>query len=121
MTFVTSPRAGFVKFCRYEVDSLVFQEFKRALVALLFQFNFLLSSSLHFGAVTRMEELQRLQASRRGHRAHLRKLIKKAEEIVERRANIDEFLIAAAKSTTDQLQRKRDMLRALNEKNFTKH
>ena len=57
-----------------------------------------------------------MQASRRGHRAHLRKLIKKAEEIVERRANIDEFLIAAAKSTTDQLQRKRDMLRALNEK-----
>ena len=63
-----------------------------------------------------MEELQRFEASRRGHRAHLKKLIKKAEEIVERRANIDEFLIAAAKSTTDQLQRKRDMLRALNKK-----
>ena len=40
-----------------------------------------------FGAVTRMEEAQRTQASRRGHRAHLTKLLKKTDDIMTKESS----------------------------------
>ena len=56
-----------------------------------------------FGAETRMEELTRLQASRRGHRGHLTKLMKKSEEIFAHRNDMTNLILASAKSTRDRL------------------
>ena len=58
----------------------------------------------HFlSAETRMEELPRLQASSRGHRGHLTKLLKKSEENLAHRNNMTDLILALAKSTRDQI------------------
>ena len=56
-----------------------------------------------FGAKTRMEELTRLQASRRGHRGHLTKLMKKSEGIFVYRNDMTDLILASVKSTRDRL------------------
>ena len=61
-----------------------------------------------------MEELNRLQASRRGHRGHLTKLLKKSEEILAQRNKMTDLILASAKSTRDQLLKKSDTLTNLD-------
>ncbi len=64
-----------------------------------------------------MEELQRLQASRRaelGHRGHLTKLLKKSKEIIEHQAAIDDLTRALAETTLEQLRRKQDVLKEID-------
>ena len=58
-----------------------------------------------------MKELQRLQASRRGHRGHLTKLFKKSQEIIEQQTAMNELTRALAETTVEQLGRKRDILK----------
>ena len=67
------------------------------------------------GAVTRMEEIQRTQSSRRGHRAHLTKLQKRIEDIMSNE-NPNEMDLAALKGTLQQLQRKKEILVDLDKK-----
>ena len=59
----------------------------------------------HFlSAETRMKELTRLQASSRGYRGHLKKLLKKSEENLAHRNDMTDLILASAKSTRDQLR-----------------
>ena len=67
------------------------------------------------GAVTRMEEIQRTQSSRRGHRAHLTKLQKRIEDIMSNE-NPNEMDLAALKGTLQQLQKKKEILVDLDKK-----
>ncbi|XP_032227965.2 uncharacterized protein LOC116611657 [Nematostella vectensis] len=62
-----------------------------------------------------MEELQRLIASRRGHRSHLTKLMKKSEEMFTKDGGFTELELASAKNTTQQLEAKAGKLRDLDE------
>ena len=80
----------------------------------VFTVHFQLKSSRNIGAVTRMEELQRLQASRRGHRGHLTKLFKKAEDILAKQNSITELDLASASTTLDNLKKKGEKLRELD-------
>lgn len=68
-----------------------------------------------YGAVTRMEEAQRSQASRRGHRAHLTKLLKRTEEIMANE-NPSEMDMAVLRSAIEQLQKKKALLQELDAK-----
>ena len=61
-----------------------------------------------------MEELQRLQASRRGHRGHLTKLLKKSKEIIEHQTANDNLTRALAETTLEQLRRKQDVLKEID-------
>ena len=54
-----------------------------------------------------MEELQRSQASRRGH---LTKLPQKSMEIIANHEAMEAFTRALAETTLEQLRRKRDVL-----------
>ena len=64
-----------------------------------------------------MEERQRLQASRRGHRSHLTKLFHKYHEIMDGRKNADNELDRISISNLiEQLQRKASTLRQLDDK-----
>jgi hypothetical protein len=69
-----------------------------------------------FGAVTRMEETQRIQRSRKGHRAHLTKVLNKATTIMENDEAPNAMQIASLTATIEQLARKRTVLNELNEK-----
>ena len=71
-----------------------------------------------FGAVTRMEEAQRTQASRRGHRAHLTKLLKKTDDIMTKESS-SEMDMATLQSTTEQLEKKKAILKELDAKIIT--
>ena len=62
-----------------------------------------------------MEEIQRLQHSCRGHRAHLTKVINKAAKIMESDSP-NEMEIASLNSIIEQLAKKRTVLNGLNEK-----
>ena len=61
-----------------------------------------------------MEELQRLQASRRGHRGHLTKLFKRSEDILAKQNSITELDLASANTTLDNLKKKGKKLRELD-------
>ena len=61
-----------------------------------------------------MEELPKLLASRRAHKAHLTKLRHKIDETAERTITHNE--IALLKSLVDQLKQKRQTLKELNDK-----
>ena len=69
-----------------------------------------------YGAVTRMEESQRIQRSRKGHRAHLTKVLNKATTIMESDEAPNAMQIASLSATIEQLARKRTALNELNEK-----
>ena len=69
-----------------------------------------------YGAVTRMEESQRIQRSRKGHRAHLTKVLNKATTIMESDEAPNAMQIASLTATIEQLARKRTVLNELNEK-----
>ena len=71
-----------------------------------------------FGAVTRMEEAQRTQASRRGHRAHLTKLLKRTDDIMTNESS-SEMDMATLQSTTEQLEKKKAILKELDAKIIT--
>ena len=79
-------------------------------------FSFSLTNSTanltNIGAGTRMEELQRKLASRRGHRGHLTKLINKMEEIME--GEIDTIRRATLDIHIGQLEQKRQKLSQLD-------
>ena len=64
-----------------------------------------------FGAGTRMEELRKLLASRRAHKAHLTKLRPKIDETAAGTTTHNE--IALLKSLVDQLKQKRQTLKEL--------
>ena len=61
-----------------------------------------------------MEELQRLQASWRGHRGHLTKLFRKSEDILAKQNSITEHDLASANTTLNNLKKKGEKLRELD-------
>ena len=63
-----------------------------------------------------MEEAQRVQRSRKGHRSHLTKVLNKATEIMENDEAPNTMQIASLTATIEQLARKRTVLNELNEK-----
>ena len=64
-----------------------------------------------YGAVTRMEDLQRLIASRRGHKAHLTKILKKITELKETDEDQNkQDAIVILGSYLEQLERKAKVL-----------
>ncbi|CAB4037912.1 Hypothetical predicted protein, partial [Paramuricea clavata] len=63
-----------------------------------------------------MEETQRIQRSRKGHRAHLTKVLSKATTIMENDEAPNAMQIASLTATIEQLARKRTVLNELNEK-----
>jgi hypothetical protein len=63
-----------------------------------------------------MEETRRIQRSRKGHRAHLTKVLNKAITIVENDEAPNAMQIALLTDTIEQLARKRTVLNELNEK-----
>ena len=65
-----------------------------------------------------MEEAQRTQASRRGHRAHLTKLLKKTDDIMTKESS-SEMDMATLQSTTEQLEKKKAILKELDAKIIT--
>ena len=65
-----------------------------------------------------MEEAQRTQASRRGHRAHLTKLLKKTNDIMTKESS-SEMDMATLQSTTEQLEKKKAILKELDAKIIT--
>ena len=65
-----------------------------------------------------MEEAQRTQASRRGHRAHLTKLLKKTDDIMTKESS-SEMDMATLQSTSEQLEKKKAILKELDAKIIT--
>jgi glycine cleavage system regulatory protein len=64
-----------------------------------------------------MEEIARLQASRRGHKSHLTKVLNKASEILKvESSKADEIALTTLKTTLEQLTRKQQLVRELDEK-----
>ncbi|CAB4017058.1 Hypothetical predicted protein [Paramuricea clavata] len=60
-----------------------------------------------------MEEIARLQASRRGHKSHLSKVLNKENEILKvEPSKVDEIAL----TTLEQLTRKKQLVRELDEK-----
>ena len=62
-----------------------------------------------------MEELTRIQASRRAHKAHVTRLVKKTSEILTNEKP-DEMLLSNLNTSLEQLVRKRDLIRELDQK-----
>lgn len=62
-----------------------------------------------------MENIQRIQHSRKGHRSHLTKVLNKAAKIMEDEAP-NTMQIASLTATIEQLARKRTILNEINEK-----
>ncbi len=62
-----------------------------------------------------MEELTRLQASRRAHKAHVTRLTNKSKEILTKE-NPNEMEISSLNTSLEQLARKGDLIRELNQK-----
>ena len=62
-----------------------------------------------------MEELTRIQASRRAHKAHVTRLLKKTSEILTNEKP-DEMLLSSLNTSLEQLVRKRDLIRELDQK-----
>ena len=87
---------------------------RKYVVLLCFTLHFNSNQAVTVGAVTRMEELQRLQASRRGHRGHLTKLFRKSEDILAKQNSITELDLASANTTLDNLKKKGEKLRELD-------
>ncbi|CAB4037623.1 Hypothetical predicted protein, partial [Paramuricea clavata] len=63
-----------------------------------------------------MEETQRIQRSRKGHRARLTKILNKATTIMENDEAPNAMQITSLTATIEQLARKRTVLNELNEK-----
>ncbi|CAB4033777.1 Hypothetical predicted protein [Paramuricea clavata] len=66
-----------------------------------------------------MDENQRIQCSRKRHRAHLTKVLNKATTIMENDEAPNAMQIASLTATIEQLARKRTVLNELNEKLLT--
>ena len=65
-----------------------------------------------------MEEAQRTQASRRGHRAHLTKLLKRTDDIMTNESS-SVMDTATLQITTEQLEKKKAILKELDAKIIT--
>ncbi|CAB4000038.1 Hypothetical predicted protein, partial [Paramuricea clavata] len=64
-----------------------------------------------------MEEIARPQASRRGHKSHLSKVLNKASEILKvEPSKADEIALTTLKTPLEQLTRKQQLVRELDEK-----
>lgn len=63
-----------------------------------------------------MEGIQRSQASRKGHRAHLTRTYRKLDEIAEKGVNLEESDIVTLSSSLEQLERKKTTLADLDAK-----
>ena len=64
-----------------------------------------------------MEDIARLQASRRGHKSHLSKVLNKASEILKvEPSKADEIALTTLKTTLEQLTRKQQLVRELDER-----
>ena len=62
-----------------------------------------------------MEELTRLQASRQAHKAHVTRLINKSKEILTKE-NPDEMELSSLNTSLEQLVRKRNSIREIDQK-----
>jgi hypothetical protein len=62
-----------------------------------------------------MEELTRIQASRRAHKALVTRLVKRTSEILTNEKP-DEMLLSSLNTSLEQLVRKRDLIRELDQK-----
>ena len=63
-----------------------------------------------------MAELKRAQCSRRGYLSHLKKLLQSAEELLSRTGTLGNDDVAALRDLHEQLQRKQDLITALDVK-----
>ena len=64
-----------------------------------------------------MEEIVRQQASRRRHKSHLTKVLNKASEILKvEPSKADKIALTTLKTTLEQLTRKQQLVRELDEK-----
>ena len=69
-----------------------------------------------FGAVTRMEGLPRLQASRRGYRAHVTKTFGRITEITQSTEPVTSAQMISLRTTLEQLQLKKVTLEEIDTK-----
>ena len=67
------------------------------------------------GAVTRMEELPRLQASRRAHKAHVTRLVNKINQILVKETP-EEMELVNLNTSIEQLTRKKNLIREMDQK-----
>jgi hypothetical protein len=64
-----------------------------------------------------MEEIARLQASRRGHKAHVTKVLKKTNEVLNTETHTDRNMALASLNTAlEQLTKKKDIIGELDAK-----
>jgi len=63
-----------------------------------------------------MEELQRSQASHKTHRAHLTRVYKKINEIIQKGVNLKEPDIVVLTNSLEQLERKRRIINEFDTK-----
>ena len=63
-----------------------------------------------------MAELKQAQCSRRGYLTHLKKLLQSAEELLSRTGTLSNDDVAALRDLHEQLQRKQDLITALDVK-----
>ena len=64
-----------------------------------------------------MEEIARLQASRRGHKAHVTRVLKKANEVLNTETHTDRNMALASLNTAlEQLTKKKDIIGELDAK-----
>ncbi|CAB4025296.1 Hypothetical predicted protein, partial [Paramuricea clavata] len=64
-----------------------------------------------------MEEISRLQVSRRGHKAHVTKVLKKANEVLNTETHTDRNIALASLNTAlEQLTKKKDIIGELDAK-----
>ena len=64
-----------------------------------------------------MEELTRLQASRKGFKSHVTRLYNKVEELIDN--EVDEYSVALLTKTMEQLRSKGDKLNKIDEQIVT--
>ena len=64
-----------------------------------------------------MEEIQRLQASRRGHKSHLTKVLNKANEILKiDHSQANQMALTTLETALEQLTKKQQLIQSLDEK-----
>ena len=88
---------------------MCFVTFSESIVDMLIQVNCSYNySSTSSSAVTRMEELAQLQASRKGYKSHVTWLYNKVNEILS--SELNEFSITSLTTAIEQLNKKKETL-----------
>ncbi|CAB4022768.1 Hypothetical predicted protein [Paramuricea clavata] len=106
-------RLGSTNTCSFpQPFSFIYITIKRRQFLLLTRSNLAIP---YIGAVTRIEELTRIQATRRAHKGHVTRLVKKTSEVLTNEKP-DEMLLSSLNTFLEQLVRKRDLIWELDQK-----